>query len=149
MKDKVILWMPQTEEEWVEASKAVLRYVAPDTLKSSMEYFMNDAITISNGKAEQCMSKWHSDPLWVNTEQFFDVLNNRIVPWRLEAVGYAKEEEDSHVYFNDNYMGGRVCVGFFLDGSIVIHLHVEYSCVPLEIEGFNELMGFMGHLKKL
>jgi len=150
MRKQVILWKPETDDEWEEAGLAVMKcHNSAAQLKSSMGFFRNDAISAIEGKAEQCMVDWYPEHRFVNMEQFMDALNDRLKPWRLEAVGYVKAEDGGECWESPEYVGCRVCVGFFEDGSVSVNLHVDYASIPLEIDKLKDLEAFTGCFKKL
>lgn len=61
--------------------------------------------------------------------KFLDLLNDRIVPWRLEEIGF-KQTSDAHILENEN--GDNIFIYNKADGSSCVEIQSATSEIPLK-----------------
>jgi hypothetical protein len=83
------------------------------------------------------MGEWNTE---IPVSHFLDLMRDRIVPWRVEELGGVKEEDCNSWIIE---CGQKICVGFFLDGSVTISIHYDYASIPLHISTFTDLLALI------
>jgi hypothetical protein len=76
----------------------------------------------------------------LSVPRFLDLLNDRVATWRVEELGGVKEEDCNSWIIE---CGQKICVGFFLDGSVTIGIHYDYASIPLHISIFTDLLALI------
>jgi hypothetical protein len=141
---------PKTEDEWVtifsakkmdRESSLAHRYIE---MKYDLAYVVSDGVLLPlNGGAMWAHKRQMSMRTEIPVQHFLDLLNDSIVAWRLEEIGFIDELMNSNLYSLE-VLDVTIFVNIAID-EIDIQIGDEQS-QPLNLPTFTKLITFIDAL---
>lgn len=138
---KDVYCVPKTEEEWQQLDSTHGFNVVGE---ENGFVNSNDIVVYEpEGLYQACLRLENSDIKEVSVSKFIDLLEDRIVPWRLEEVGFVCESVGNEYYLSKyNHEGNQMW-----DISIFIDNWIYLMGIELNIKTFTEIETLIRFLK--